>query len=85
MEKSRRDDWKGIETSSWIRAADREFSNRQIFRDVGVRSSRPYGTQSAFVRFSRRVCNALNPGRYLNVGFGGVHTDSNQRLMYTWA
>src|SRR6201999_1948314 len=22
---------------------------------------------------------------YLKVGFGGEHTDSNQRLMYTWA
>jgi hypothetical protein len=22
---------------------------------------------------------------YLKLGFGGTHTDSNQRLMYTWA
>jgi hypothetical protein len=24
-------------------------------------------------------------GNYLKVGFGGVQTESNQRLMYTWA
>ncbi len=23
--------------------------------------------------------------RYRKLGFGGVHTESNQRLMYTWA
>jgi hypothetical protein len=31
------------------------------------------------------IAVVLDANRYLKLGFGGAHTDSNQRLMYTSA
>jgi hypothetical protein len=36
----------------------------------------------AFMRGSGALALAMS---YLKVGFAGEHTDSNHRLMYTWA